>query len=68
MREESVRVFLVDDHEVVRVGLQNMLAGYDDIAVVGSASSVFRFHQKRPATKNGIRLPCPSSAAGFGLL
>ena len=39
MREESVRVFLVDDHEVVRVGLQNMLAGYDDIAVVGSASS-----------------------------
>jgi DNA-binding NarL/FixJ family response regulator len=34
-----VQVFLVDDHEVVRVGLQNMLAGYDDIVVVGAASS-----------------------------
>lgn len=39
MHDGKVRVFLVDDHEVVRVGLQNMLAGYGDIEIVGTASS-----------------------------
>ena len=39
MHDGTVRVFLVDDHEVVRVGLQNMLAGYGDIEIVGTASS-----------------------------
>jgi two-component system, NarL family, response regulator DevR len=39
VNEGLVRVFLVDDHEVVRVGLTNTLASYDDVVVVGSASN-----------------------------
>ncbi len=35
----SVRVFLVDDHEVVRRGLKELLDSEDDIEVVGDAGS-----------------------------
>lgn len=35
----KVRVMLVDDHEVVRLGLQRMLSCTSEIEVVGSASS-----------------------------
>ncbi|MEU5690842.1 response regulator transcription factor [Actinosynnema sp. NPDC020468] len=34
------RVFLVDDHEVVRVGVRELLNGDDDLEVVGEAGSV----------------------------
>ena len=32
-----IRVVLVDDHAMVRLGLEQLLAGVDDIEVVGSA-------------------------------
>ena len=35
----EITVFLVDDHEVVRLGLAQMLAGQPDIQVVGEAST-----------------------------
>jgi two-component system, NarL family, response regulator DevR len=35
----STRVFLLDDHEVVRRGLKEMLEAEDDIEVVGEAST-----------------------------
>lgn len=34
-----MRVFLVDDHELVRRGLSDLLSGQDDIEVVGEAST-----------------------------
>lgn len=34
-----IRVLLVDDHEMVRVGLRTILSGYREIAVVGEAAS-----------------------------
>lgn len=34
-----IRVFLVDDHDVVREGLKHMLASEEDIQVVGEAAS-----------------------------
>jgi DNA-binding NarL/FixJ family response regulator len=34
-----VRVVLVDDHAVIRAGLQQLLAGTDDIEVVGTAAN-----------------------------
>ena len=37
---ETVRVLIVDDHEVVRVGLQTLLSRQDSINVVGEASTV----------------------------
>ncbi len=36
---ETIRVFVVDDHEVVRMGLQTMLESEPDIVVVGTAGS-----------------------------
>jgi len=35
----TIRVLIVDDHPVVRVGLRTMLESQDDIAVVGMAAS-----------------------------
>ena len=37
--EESIRVFIVDDHDMVRAGLHRMLDMEQDIEVVGEASS-----------------------------
>ena len=36
----SLRIFLVDDHEVVRRGVRDMLEAEDDFEVVGEAGSV----------------------------
>ncbi|MFA9445499.1 response regulator [Egicoccus sp. AB-alg6-2] len=36
---ETVRVFLVDDHEVVRRGLRDLIDAEDDLEVVGDAAS-----------------------------
>ena len=33
-----IKVLLVDDHKLVRAGLQSLLATTDDIAVVGTAA------------------------------
>ncbi|MCK9925977.1 DNA-binding response regulator, partial [Frankia sp. Mgl5] len=34
---EKIRVFVLDDHEIVRNGLRQTLARHDDIEVVGEA-------------------------------
>jgi NarL family two-component system response regulator LiaR len=39
MTPETIRILLVDDHVVVRRGLSALLATYDDLEVVGEASS-----------------------------
>jgi len=36
---DTVRVFLVDDHEVVRRGLKDMIEAEDDLEVVGEAAT-----------------------------
>lgn len=35
----TIRVVLIDDHAVVRAGIIGMLAGFDDLSVVGEASN-----------------------------
>jgi DNA-binding NarL/FixJ family response regulator len=37
--EMTVKVFLLDDHELVRRGIVDLLSGYDDLEVVGEAST-----------------------------
>ncbi|HVC26270.1 MAG TPA: response regulator transcription factor [Acidimicrobiales bacterium] len=39
-RRPVVRVFLLDDHEVVRLGLRELIGAEEDLAVVGEASCV----------------------------
>ena len=43
-----IRVFLVDDHEVVRRGVAELLEANDDIEVVGEASSVMQARNRIP--------------------
>lgn len=38
MTDETIRVVIVDDHAVLRAGLEQLLAGEDDLEVVGTAS------------------------------
>ena len=35
MSKQTIRVMLVDDHAVVRMGFRLLLEGFDDIEVVG---------------------------------
>ena len=36
----TIRVFLLDDHEVVRRGLRELIDGEDEMEVAGEASNV----------------------------
>ncbi|MFJ6671210.1 response regulator [Actinosynnema sp. NPDC091369] len=44
------RVFLVDDHEVVRIGVRELLNSADDLEVVGEAGSVAEALARVPAS------------------
>src|SRR6185295_5377528 len=46
----TVRVFLLDDHEVVRRGVRDLLEGEDDIEVVGEAGTAEEALGRNPAT------------------
>lgn len=35
----TIKVFLLDDHELVRRGIVDLISGYDDLEVVGEAST-----------------------------
>ena len=39
MSQTKIRVVLVDDHAVIRAGVEQLLAGTDDIEVVGTAAN-----------------------------
>jgi len=49
-----VRVFLVDDHEVVRRGLTDLLASDPELEVVGDAGSVSEAMVRIPAAKPDV--------------
>jgi DNA-binding NarL/FixJ family response regulator len=36
---DIIRVLIVDDHDIVRLGLSTMLDTFDDLELVGEASS-----------------------------
>jgi two-component system, NarL family, response regulator DevR len=46
----SVRIFLLDDHEVVRRGVRELLEVEDDLEVVGEAGTAEEALQRIPAT------------------
>ncbi|MFB9660175.1 response regulator [Glycomyces mayteni] len=51
MDTETIRVFLLDDHEVVRRGLCELLERDGDIEVVGEASDVAEAMRRLPAAR-----------------
>jgi len=51
-----VRVFLLDDHEVVRRGVRELLDAEDDIEVVGEAENVERALARVPAVRPDVAI------------
>src|ERR1700761_115698 len=49
-----VRVFLVDDHEVVRRGIVDLLGSDPDLEVVGEAGSVAQAMARIPAVRPDV--------------
>ena len=50
----TIRVFLLDDHEIVRRGLKELLEAEDDLSVVGEADSVEVAFGRIPATRPDV--------------
>lgn len=50
----TIRVFLLDDHELVRRGLRDLLESEDDLEVVGEAGSATEARNRIPATKPDV--------------
>lgn len=54
MTGQPVRLFLLDDHEIVRRGFADLLAGVPDIEVVGEAATVAQALARIPACKPDV--------------
>jgi DNA-binding NarL/FixJ family response regulator len=52
----TIRVFLLDDHEMVREGIRSLLEFDDDIEVVGEASSVAEALHRIPETNPDVAI------------
>jgi DNA-binding NarL/FixJ family response regulator len=50
----SIRVFLLDDHEVVRRGLIELIEAEDDMTVCGEAGSVAEALERAPASEPDV--------------
>ena len=52
----TVRVFLLDDHEVVRRGLRELFGAEDDLEVVGEAGTAEEAYGRIPATTPDVAI------------
>lgn len=52
----TIRVFLLDDHEIVRLGLRELLEAEADIAVVGEAGTAEEAYGRIPATSPDVAI------------
>ncbi len=50
----TVRVFLLDDHEIVRRGVRELLEAHDDLEVVGEAATAAEGIARIPAVKPDV--------------
>jgi two-component system, NarL family, response regulator DevR len=51
-----IRIFLLDDHEIVRRGIADLLSVEDDMEVVGEAGTVAEALRRIPATRPDVAL------------
>jgi DNA-binding NarL/FixJ family response regulator len=56
MTERTIRVFLLDDHEVVRCGLRDLLEAHDDMHVCGEAGTAAEGVNRILATSPDVAL------------
>jgi two-component system, NarL family, response regulator DevR len=56
VNEVSIRVFLLDDHEIVRTGLRSLLEGEEDFAVVGEAATAQEALDRIPPTRPDVAI------------
>ncbi len=52
----SIRVFLLDDHEIVRAGLRSLFEAADDFVVVGEAGTLVEALDRIPPTRPHVAL------------
>jgi DNA-binding NarL/FixJ family response regulator len=50
----TIRVFLLDDHEVVRAGVRGLIEAEEDLEVVGEASTAAEAMARIPATRPDV--------------
>ena len=55
-REGQIRVFLLDDHEMVRRGLKDLFDSHDDIEIVGESGSAKDAEARIPALRPDVAL------------
>ncbi|MGV1008943.1 MAG: response regulator [Dermatophilaceae bacterium] len=63
----SVRVFLLDDHEIVRRGLRELLELSEDIEVVGESGSALEAERRIPALRPDVAVLDARLADGSGI-
>ena len=54
MSNQPTRVFLLDDHEIVRRGVRELLEAEDDLEIVGEASTAAEALARVPATRPDV--------------
>ncbi|CAM3460602.1 response regulator transcription factor [Occultella aeris] len=64
---DPVRVMIVDDHEVVRRGIAEVIERSDGLTVVGEASSVAEAHRRVPLVRPDVLLVDLQLPDGTGL-
>jgi len=55
-QQETVRVYLLDDHEIVRRGLHELLESDDSISVVGESGSAVEATRRIPALRPDVAI------------
>ena len=52
----QIRVFLLDDHEIVRRGIANLIESADDLTVVGEAGTTAEALARIPAARPDVAI------------
>src|SRR5947209_19264513 len=67
MAKETIRILLVDDHDVVRDGVKSLIDANDDLTVVGEAGSVKEAIAQAERTKPDVVVMDVRLADGSGI-